>query len=255
MFRQYGAAYTSEVWSVGVNAWNQFITDIQVIDEGGEGKDSVAAEDVTNNRVFNRVQADLIFVAACGTGSKTLNRIQFLDAICQVASCKYIRYGDTKKMSEAVGKLCQQQISKYAERDIETDFRKNKLYNKVADKIYADKKRELLAVFKRYSGKEDKPGEAKTMSLSEYLEMLEAANIDDEVTERNLKLAFVRSKETSLDENDAKSKHRQLKFVEFLEAVGRIANFYFAAAKSGGGGLDFPSCLFDTVKKICITCN
>jgi len=160
VFRQYGAAYTSEVWNVGVNAWNQvrpseeggrrrekrrvyningrtaslcgictlytqltrrpsllpqFVTDIKIVDEGGDGA-NVSAEDITNNKVFSRVQADLIFVSACGTGSKTLNRYQFLDAICQIANSKYIRFGECKTMSEAVGNLCRDNITKVSEK-------------------------------------------------------------------------------------------------------------------------------------------
>ena len=224
----------------------QFVTDINIIDEGGE-TEGITSDDITNNKVFSRVQTDLIFVSACGTGSKTLNRYQFLDAICQIANSKYIKYGDCKAMSDAVGNLCRDNVIKFAERDKETDFREKKLYNKVSDRIYVQHKTELMSVFKKFSGKEDKPGEAKTMSLTEYLDMVEVALIDNDITERNLKLAFVRSKETSLDENSAKSKHRQLKFVEFLEAIGRLANFYELASN---GSLDFHSCLFDTIQKI-----
>ena len=80
-----------------------------------------------------------------------------------------------------------------------------------------------MKVFKKFSGKEDKPGEAKTMSLGEYLDLLEVSGLDARATERSVKLAFVRSKETALDETDPKSKSRQLKFVEFLECIGRLA--------------------------------
>lgn len=121
------------------------------------------------------------------------------------------------------------------------------MYNKTSDRIYVQRKAELMNVFKKFSGKEDKPGEAKTMGLSEYLDMIETAGIDNDITERNLKLAFVRSKETSVDENSSKSKHKQLKFVEFLETIGRLANFY---ADASNGSLDFHSCLYDTIQKI-----
>ena len=117
VFRHYAAAYSSEVWSLGVNAWNQFITDISVIDEGGEGE--------VNNKVFNRVEADLIFVSACATGKKTLTRHQFLDAICQVAASKYIKFRpkgkDEKRamLGEAVKMLSEKNIESGAERDTE----------------------------------------------------------------------------------------------------------------------------------------
>ncbi|GMH84500.1 hypothetical protein TrVE_jg8017 [Triparma verrucosa] len=256
--RHYAAAYTTEVWSLGVNGWNQFITDIKVIDEDDRGGGGPSSADAVNNKVFNRVEADLIFVSACATGKKTLNRYQFMDAICQVAASKYIKFGKKRAagekqalLSEAVRLLASDNVEKYAERDTETDFRKTYLYNKKADRIYVKHKKSLMEIFKRFSGREDKPGESKTMGLGEYLEMLETVGVDAETTERSVKLAFVRSKETSLDETDPKSKSRQLKFVEFLECCGRLAFIYFEDGGGlKGGGLDFLSCLEDLIVRL-----
>ncbi|GMH52903.1 hypothetical protein TrLO_g10241 [Triparma laevis f. longispina] len=255
--RHYAAAYTTEVWSLGVNGWNQFITDIKVIDE--DDREGTMSSDAVNNKIFNRVEADLIFVSACATGKKTLNRYQFMDAICQVAASKYIKFGKKREkgekqalLSEAVRLLASDNVEKYAERDTETDFRNTYLYNKKADRIYVKHKKNLMEVFKRFSGREDKPGESKTMGLSEYLELLEVVNVDSETTERSVKLAFVRSKETSLDETDPKSKSRQLKFVEFLECCGRLAFIYFEDGGGvKGGGMDFLSCLEDLITRLC----
>ena len=249
VFRHYAAAYTTEVWSLGVNAWNQFISDINVIDEGGDGDGAAAA---VSNKVFNRVEADLIFVSACATGKKTLNRHEFLDAICQVAASKYIKFRpkgkDEKRamLGEAVKMLSEKNIETGAERDTEVDFRKKYLYNKRADNIYRDSKQELMKVFKKFSGKEDKPGEAKTMSMSEYLDLLEVSGLDTRATERSVKLAFVRSKETVLDETDPKSKSRQLKFVEFLESIGRLAAILWREE----GGMDFMGWLQDVIAEL-----
>jgi hypothetical protein len=231
-FRHYGAAYSNEVWTIGANAFGQFVHDLRILpaeemEEGSSGGSPSKIEKQSSglsNKCFNKVEADLIFVSACGNGNKTLNRSQFLDAIVMIASSRYVKFGTPPRtQAQAVEELAVSHIEKFAEKDPFPDFKQKFLYNKVADDIFREPKDDLLTVFRMHSGRDDTPGEAKTMSLAEYVELLVALGIDQEITERSFRLSFVRSKETTINETEPRSVHKKLRFVEWLEVMGRVA--------------------------------
>ncbi|GMI36053.1 hypothetical protein TeGR_g2938 [Tetraparma gracilis] len=156
-----------------------------------------------------------------------------MDAIVMLASSRYIKFGDCKTQGEAVEKMAggTGNIERFAEKDPFPDFKQRFLYNKEVDDMIRNLKDELLVAFKLYSGREDTPGEAKSMSMAEYVELLAALGIDQEITERAVRLSFVRAKETTIDEADSRSKHKKLKFVEFLEVFSRVALAVHCAEK------------------------
>jgi len=231
-FRHYGAAYTDGIWTVGANAFGQFVADLGILpEEEEEGEVSESRHSAV--KTFNRVEVDLIFVAACGTGGKTLNRHQFLDAFVQLAICRFVKFGTPRRgQAEAVKELTAEHAAKNAERDpYGRNFKEKFLHNSTVDGIIRAEKEDLLVAFKMHSGRDDMPGEARTMSMPEYMELLTALNLDGVITERSMKLSFVRAKETTVDETEARSRHKKLNFVEFLEAMGRVAFAVYCVEK------------------------
>ena len=80
-------------------------------------------------------------------------------------------------------------------------------------------------VYASFSGKEDRPGAPKTISHSEWVQLLDrSALIDAEsgFSEREAKACYLRAMQTRVDES-ATDDHRGLNFVEFLAALFRVA--------------------------------
>jgi len=255
IFRHYGAAYSNEVWVVGVNAFAQLVTDLKILKDEEAGEGSLPKLERSSSSLkgkggggFSRVEADLIFVSSCWVGGKTLNRQQFLDAIVQLATCRFIKYGGETPpltLARAVEKLAVEHVAKFAEKDPFPDFKEKFLYNKTADDIIREVKDKMLVAFKLHSGRDDTPGEAKTMSMGEYVELLAWCKIDGRITERATRLSFVRAKETVIDETDARSVHKKLKFVEFLEVMSRVAFAVYCCEKVGGSEREVEGMLVD----------
>ena len=100
---------------------------------------------------------------------------------------------------------------------------------------YEDSLRDL---YSQYTGAENFPTEAKTMSSTEFMAFMYSRNlIDDIVGLKFPLLAYIRSKETQINELDDKRKHRQMIFAEFLEALGRLS-FFTWKANNGFGALE-----------------
>ena len=82
----------------------------------------------------------------------------------------------------------------------------------------------LETVYNKYSEKKVKPGEKKFMCLEELIDMCKHANIFDEnCVERDVVIAFNMAMMTQIDELNSEKIFR-MTFVEFLEALGRIAD-------------------------------
>ena len=82
----------------------------------------------------------------------------------------------------------------------------------------------LDTVYNKYSEKKVRPGEKKFMCLEELIDMCKNTNLFDEnFVERDVNLAFNMSMMTQVDELTIERIFR-MSFVEFLEALSRIAD-------------------------------
>lgn len=87
------------------------------------------------------------------------------------------------------------------------------------------KHRQILdTIYNKYSEKKVRPGEKKFMCLEELIDMCKHADLFDEnFVERDVNLAFNMSMMTQVDEITKENLFR-MTFVEFLEALARIAD-------------------------------
>ena len=92
------------------------------------------------------------------------------------------------------------------------------------DLVYKAHKPILDSVFRRYSGRKTIPGQKTFMSLEEFHELCEHAKfVNEKCTSREIDLAFALSMMTQVDEV-YKKRHTEMSFVEFLEALARVAD-------------------------------
>jgi len=85
----------------------------------------------------------------------------------------------------------------------------------------------LRDIYTAYTGRFRKPGEAAFMSVEEFLDLAKAANFCNEETgvkDREPRLAFVGAMMTVVNEVKTE-RHKRMTYVEFLEAIARVAAF------------------------------
>ena len=264
VFKLYSARFSSgDIFGIGANAYSIFLTEIKILKggeglEGIEGKEAVVKQgdveedpDLNNpgfddsGQLLRKVDADLIFVT-CST-RKNLSRVQFFDALLQLSQKKYAK---THSALECFEKFMKSHVTQNVTCEPLSQFRQLYLYNLEVDSVFKSRKEKLVNVFKRFSGREESPGERKLMSFGEFLDLTDVVGIGgggdgdggcdgdgdgdgnnnkELLTERAIKLCFVNAIELSENEDDFMSKHKSLSFCAFLEALARLAFV-------GGGG-------------------
>ena len=79
-------------------------------------------------------------------------------------------------------------------------------------------------IYRIYSGKEVMPNEENNISMGEFIDLVTATKVvDDNFGAREIGILFNLSMMTQIDEIN-KSRHIKMNFVEFLEAVARVAD-------------------------------
>jgi len=234
IFRQYSAAFSSEVYLLGTNAYAAVLERCGIVD----------AKKVSGHGV-DRTEADMLFLGASMAGPKhslnsknTLCRFQFMQVVSDLAVSKYLKTGLASTADGALHRLVAEHLVR-ADADVGAKrWRKAVLFTEETDGVLREALPTLRRAFASFSGKERaSPTEAATMSLTEWLALLQLAGFldgPDALADRDLRLAYVRSMQTSKDELNDGLAHRKMQIVEFYEAVCRVAQL--ASNASGGGG-------------------
>ena len=208
-FKQFSLLSSSgDVFAMGWNALSEF----------------AVACDLPEKKSLSRADIDMTFFTSGCLGpsspkntKQTLCRFQFLDAVVRLALRRF--QGDSP--AGAMRKLIDLM------RDVKTietaqsaaDFHR-RAWTQETDQLLRKHMDLLASVYAAYSGKDDKPGQPKFMSLPEWLSLLNSFMSD--FSERDAKQAFSRAVQTVVDEM-ATEKHRRLAFLEFLKALVRLA--------------------------------
>jgi hypothetical protein len=82
----------------------------------------------------------------------------------------------------------------------------------------------LKEIYRVYSGREVLPNEEMNMSMSEFIDLVTATKVvDDNFGAREIGILFNLSMMTQVDEIN-RARHIKMYFVEFLEAIARVAD-------------------------------
>ncbi|EAR90532.2 hypothetical protein TTHERM_00120780 (macronuclear) [Tetrahymena thermophila SB210] len=161
---------------------------------------------------------------------KAMIRFEFLEVIARIAIDKYIRSGACKNAQES---LCnffsnKQVREKFEEIEDPQAWRDTKYWIEECDIIIQNNLEMIQGLWNKWanSKKSEKRGfqTTQTMSINEFIDMVKNYNLlDDFLTERDILLAFNLAMMTQVDElnND---RFIQMTFVEFLEAIARLAD-------------------------------
>lgn len=210
---------TGDVWSIGSNAFTDFLVKCKIIDDNLRLKD-----------------ADLKFIATITDPSlaknprnpeKSIVRYQFLELWVRLAEQKYITAGTTTSYPEALKRILNEHVLPYINQNEALfnahKWRVERYWNEQCDTVYKSYLPIVQALFRKYSGLKTKPGQAKFTCLEELNNLAKDAQIlDDNLVDRDLIVIFNQSMMTQVDELNS-DKIFQMSFIEFLEALARTA--------------------------------
>ncbi|KAL4468589.1 hypothetical protein ABPG74_005092 [Tetrahymena malaccensis] len=161
---------------------------------------------------------------------KAMIRFEFLEVIARIAIDKYIRSGACKYAQECLDNFFsnKQVREKFEEIEDPQAWRDNKYWIEECDIVIQNNLEMIQGLWNKWanSKKSEKRGfqTTQTMSINEFTDMVKNYNLLDEfLTERDILLAFNQAMMTQVDElnND---RFIQMTFVEFLEAIARLAD-------------------------------
>ncbi|KAL4496016.1 hypothetical protein ABPG72_015438 [Tetrahymena utriculariae] len=161
---------------------------------------------------------------------KAMIRFEFLEVIARIAIDKYIRSGACKQAQECLDNFfgSKQVREKFEEIEDPQAWRDKKYWIEECDIVIQNNLEMIQGLWNKWanSKKSEKRGfqTSQTMSINEFTDMVKSYNLLDEfLTERDILLAFNLAMMTQVDElnND---RFIQMTFVEFLEAIARLAD-------------------------------
>ena len=159
----------------------------------------------------------------------TLTRAEFIEAIIRIGIAKYGRGVKTQDVSEAVKMLFDENITKNLPKEclwVHNDFLTNRLYFQEVDEALKKHKALLEAIYKRYCLRPPTGGlRSKMMMYNGFVQFIEDTSlVSESFSMIETKLAFLWSRMQFSDEYRDALKVQSLTFVDFLEALGIIAD-------------------------------
>eukprot|EP00359_Climacostomum_virens_P001679 CAMPEP_0204897674 /NCGR_PEP_ID=MMETSP1397-20131031/869_1 /ASSEMBLY_ACC=CAM_ASM_000891 /TAXON_ID=49980 /ORGANISM="Climacostomum Climacostomum virens, Strain Stock W-24" /LENGTH=860 /DNA_ID=CAMNT_0052065451 /DNA_START=87 /DNA_END=2668 /DNA_ORIENTATION=+ len=207
---------TGGIFSVGLNAYTDFVSQCGLLDSNFLLAD---LDFMIKSTLYNEVKNNPLNPA------NALVRYEFLEIIVRIALDKYYRKKIVDTPTEAVRKLLEEEMMPVLSKYDSNVWRWKRPYIcEEVDLVLKAHKNILDAAYKRYSGRYDKPGKPKTMSLEEFQDICNQSGLVNETfVARNIDVNFNLSMMTQIDELSSR-RHLQMSFVEFLEAFCRACD-------------------------------
>lgn len=153
-----------------------------------------------------------------------LVRYEFLEILVRIANDRYIRTRKLKSTYEAVNQLFKNYLLPNMTQFNSNQWRTQKYWTEDVDIIFKAHKVILDAVYNKYSGRKAMPGQKPYISVEEFRDLcIEAQLVNDWFTSRDIDLVYGLAMMTRVDELFKKT-HVEMKYVEFLEAIGRLSD-------------------------------
>ena len=155
--------------------------------------------------------------------TNALIRHQFMEIFVRLAVDKYVKTGLEKRPSVAVERLINEHLEGLFERFDANRWRWSRYLTEDCDKVFKAHLPILQLIFQTNSRLQVKPGQRPFMSLPEFQLICASAGLLNETfASRDIDFCFNLSMMTQVDEVDSE-RHCQMSLVEFLEALGRVA--------------------------------
>lgn len=173
-------------------------------------------------------------VIACNGGKRVVNylspdkaliRAQFIEVLVRLALDKYFKTKEAATHSEAVEMAFEKHFLPYFKTFECHNWRMERLWQEEIDILYTRFHDKLQFIYKKYTGKYATPGSNKfTMSLEEFTTLLgHGGLLNENFGNREAGPLWNLAMMTNKDEFTSE-KHINMQFVEFLEALARVAD-------------------------------
>jgi hypothetical protein len=150
-------------------------------------------------------------------------RYKFMEVLVRIALDKYVRRKKAANVAEALDRVLELVLPVYCQYDTE-EWRWGKYLCEDVDLTLKQFRPILDYVYKRFCGRKAKPHQKPFMSKEEWSDLCTYSGlINDSFPARETDLVFSLAMSIRIDEL-TESKHMEMTFVEFLEALGRACD-------------------------------
>ena len=148
-------------------------------------------------------------------------RYQFLEVIMRIGLKKWRKY---ESSDTAIRNFIQYDMKPTLKVMKSQDFRDHKYWNEYVDNLYKFHGSLLDEIYRTYSGTRVRPGDDNFMHPSEFERMYYDAKLQStRFSYKDLNYWYNFAMQSQIDENES-WRHLQMNYLEFLEAIGRMAD-------------------------------
>ena len=213
-YKFYSAIEPVSVFSVGWNSFTEIAIKCGLI---GSGFGLSDLDLMWKNSLFYEVKNNPLIPGM------SLIRFQFMEMIARMALDKYLRSKQVNTAVEALKRLLSD-MAPLLETYDSNQWRWNVYICEEVDLVYKAWKVVLDTIYQRFSIRKSKPGLPKFMCLEEFTDLCtQAGLINENFVAREVGTSFSLSQTTEIDEVSS-TKHLEMSFVEFLEALARACD-------------------------------
>ncbi|CAG9323140.1 unnamed protein product [Blepharisma stoltei] len=156
--------------------------------------------------------------------ANALIRYQFMEILVRISLDKFLKSGQATTASEAVYIMLNNHIKPNLSHILADKWRFSRYITEEVDNVLKANVSLLKAVYAKYSKLKVKPGQKPFMCLQEFDGIcIEGQLLTETFTARETNMAFNLAMMTQPNELDY-DRHLQMSFIEFLEAISRVAD-------------------------------
>ena len=158
--------------------------------------------------------------------AEKLVRHNFLEVFVRLCETKYVKNGagnGDKNIANCMKMMFEKELHPYFKQFDSHHWRKKYLWQEEIDLVLKQNLDALKRIYQKFIGRNALPGGQQFMSLGEFSDMINDSNcLSDNFGSKQIAAQFNLAMMTQIDEIE-RDKHINMTFVEFLEAIVRVA--------------------------------
>ena len=229
-FMWYSLQGSGDPYCMQLNSFAQFTDDCKIPDQESE---KCKRSDLDTLFIVANFEEDKTSELSKFNDDNSLMRFEFMEILIRMGVAKYGLGQLTEDPAEAFQELLDRNVFMYLGSEAivkANDFRSKRLYNEETDHFLRTKKAVLQAMYSRYRLKPLSGGRRyKALRIDGWLKLIEDCDlltINVFFTINQAKYAFMFGRMIVVDELKDENRWRQLTFVDFLDALGRVADAF-----------------------------